>query len=67
MDVSILPMCLQMYDLANYRSTKGAVKLHTVLDYDGLIPIFDLLTDGKTAEINAARQVAFTAGRPTTY
>lgn len=62
MDASVIPLCLQMFDWANYRSTKGAVKLHTVLDYDGLLPVFALLTDGKTAEINVARQVGFTKG-----
>lgn len=62
MDASIIPLCLEMFDWANYRSTKGAVKLHTVLDYDGLLPVFALLTDGKTAEINVARQVGFTKG-----
>ncbi len=57
MDASIIPLCLQMFDWANYRSTKGAVKSHTVLDSDGLLPVFALLTDGKTAEVNVARHV----------
>lgn len=62
MDASVIPLCLQLFNWASYRSTKGAVKLHTVLDYDGLLPVFALLTEGKKAEISVARQVQFTKG-----
>ena len=55
LDASIIPLCLEMYDWANYRSTKGAVKLHAVLDYDGLMPVFAQITDGSAQEITLAR------------
>ncbi len=62
MDASVIPLCLEVFDWAGYRSAKGALKLHTVLDYDGLLPVFALLTDGKTHEINVARGVQFSKG-----
>jgi IS4 transposase len=51
-----------MYDWAKYRRTKGAVKLHLVLDHDGYLPCFGLVTDGKVADVKAAWQIAFAPG-----
>lgn len=62
LDASIMPLCLELFNWAEYSSTKGAVKLHTVLDYDGCLPVFAQLTDGKTHEITIARQIAFPKG-----
>jgi len=39
------------------RRTKGAVKLHLLLDHDGYLPSFAVLTEGKTHEIHVARQL----------
>ena len=61
-DASIIPLCLKVFDWACYRSQKGAVKLHTVLDYDGLLPVFVKLTDAKTHEIKAAKEMSFPKG-----
>jgi len=41
---------------------KGAVKLHTVLDYDGLLPVFVKLTDAKTHEIKVPKEMSFPKG-----
>ena len=51
-----------MFDWAQYKRSKGAVKLHLVLDHDGYLPQFAVITDGKAADINAARRIAFAAG-----
>ena len=51
-----------MFDWAKFRKRKGAVKLHLVLDYDGCLPVFATVTDGKTHEINMARQTEFPSG-----
>lgn len=61
-DASIIPLCLEVFDWACYRSQKGAVKLHTVLDYDGLLPVFVKLTDAKTHEITVAKEMSFPKG-----
>ena len=55
----MIPLCLSMFDWAHYRRAKGAVKLHMVLDHDGYLPSFAVLTEGKTADITAARQMTF--------
>ena len=50
-----------MFDWAQYKRTKGAVKLHMVLDHDGYLPSYAVLTDGKTADITAAKGMTFAA------
>ncbi|MFZ2300381.1 MAG: transposase, partial [Gallionella sp.] len=51
-----------MYDWARFQRTKGAVKLHLVLDHDGYLPCFGLITDGKVADVKAAWQIDFATG-----
>ena len=48
--------------LAQFRRTKGAVKLHLVLDHDGYLPSFCVVTDGKTPDLAPARQMLFDPG-----
>ncbi len=62
MDASIIPLCLSVFDWAKFRSTKGAVKLHTVLDYDGCLPVFMQITDGKVHESQRAGSYSFSKG-----
>ena len=45
-----------MYDWAHYRTNKGAVKLHTQLDLSGNLPCFVVMSNGKMADIRAARK-----------
>ncbi len=40
MDASVIPLYLSLFDWAAYRKRKGGLKLHTVLDYEGLLPVF---------------------------
>lgn len=61
-DASVLPLCLELFDWAKYRTKKGAAKIHMVLDYDGCLPVFADLTDGKTHEINLAKTLTFPSG-----
>ena len=62
MDSSIIDLCVTMFDWAHYRKTKGAVKLHLLLDHSGYLPTFALLTDGKTSDIEIARKVKLAPG-----
>lgn len=55
MDASVVPLCLNLFDWAQYRSKKGGIKLRAVLDYDGLLPVFCAMTDAKTHEVTVAR------------
>jgi hypothetical protein len=51
-DASTIDLCLAVYPWAHFRTAKGAVRLHTLLDLRGSIPAFVRITDGKTHEIN---------------
>jgi len=62
MDASMIDLCLTMFDWAKYKQTKGAVKLHLLLDHEGYLPSFALLTDGKTHEVRVAREVQLAPG-----
>ena len=59
LDSTVIDLCLSLYDWAKYRRTKGAVKLHLVLDHDGYLPCFGLVTDGTVADVKAAWPIAF--------
>ncbi len=57
MDTTVIDLCLSMFDWARFRQTKGAVKLHLLLDHDGYLPVYAHITDGKTVEVRAAKEV----------
>ena len=59
MDSSIIPLCLSLFDWAKFRTKKGAIKLHAVLDYDTGLPNYAVLTDGKTHDVKIAQHTAF--------
>jgi hypothetical protein len=62
LDSTVIPLCLSMFDWATYTKTKGAVKVHTVLDNRGLLPCFAVMTKGKTPDIQVARGLKFEPG-----
>lgn len=62
LDSTLISLCLELFDWAHYRKAKGAVKLHTVLDYDGLLPVFVDMTDGKTHDVQVAKTIEFPKG-----
>lgn len=62
LDGSIIDLAMSMYDWAKYKSTKGAIKLHLLLDHDGYLPSFAVVTEGKTSEIKVARTLRFDPG-----
>ena len=62
LDGSIIDLSVSMFDWAKYRQTKGAIKLHLLLDHDGYLPSFALVTEGKTSEIKVARTLRFDPG-----
>ena len=62
LDASVIDLCASLFDWAQFRRTKGAVKLHLVLDHDGYLPSFCVVTDGKTPDLASARQMLFDPG-----
>jgi hypothetical protein len=62
LDSSVIDLSLSLFDWAKFRRTKGAVKLHLLLDHDGYLPSFAVITDGKTSDIKVARKMHFDPG-----
>jgi Domain of unknown function (DUF4372)/Transposase DDE domain len=52
LDSSTIDLCLSVFPWARFRRTKGAIKLHTLLDLRGNIPSFIAITDGKVHDVN---------------
>ena len=61
-DSTTIALSLSMFDWAQYKRSKGAVKLHLVLDHDGYLPQYAVISDGKQADISAAKKMSFAAG-----
>jgi hypothetical protein len=59
MDASIIPLCLSLFDWAKFRTKKGALKLHAVLDYDTGLPSYAHITDGKKHDVKVAQSTIF--------
>ena len=56
-DSSTIDLCLSVFPWAKFRRTKGAIKLHTLLDHEGLIPSVLRVTTGSTHDIHQARKL----------
>jgi Domain of unknown function (DUF4372)/Transposase DDE domain len=53
LDATTIDLCLSLFDWAPFRSTKAAIKLHTLLDLRGNIPAFIHISDGKMGDVKA--------------
>lgn len=62
LDASTIDLCLSTFPWAKFRKTKGAIKLHTLLDLRGSIPTFISITDGKVHEVNILDQLFIEPG-----
>lgn len=62
LDSTTISLCLSLFDWARYKTAKGAVKMHTLLDYDGNLPAYVNITDGKTADNKGAYDVPLLKG-----
>jgi len=62
LDSTVIDLCVSMYDWAKFRRTKGAVKLHLVLDHDGYLPCFGIITEGSVHDVKVAQQIHFAPG-----
>ena len=59
LDSTIIDLCATLYDWAKFRRTKGAIKLHLILDHEGYLPCFAVITQGGLHDIKVARQLKF--------
>ena len=60
LDSSTVTLTMSLYEWAHYTTKKGAVKMHTLLDYDSLLPEFVNITDGKCGDNTAAFDIPVT-------
>jgi len=57
LDSTLITLCSELFPWASYSKTKGAVKLHTLLDYDGCLPRYVYISDGKVGDVTGARSI----------
>ena len=62
LDATTIDLCLSLFPWAPFRSTKAAIKLHTLLDLRGSIPAFIHISDGKTHEVSVLDMLSVEAG-----
>ena len=62
LDSTTISLCLSLFDWAKYKTAKGAVKMHTLLDFDGNLPAYINITNGKTADNKGAYEVPLLKG-----
>lgn len=62
LDATVIDLCATVFDWAQFRATKGAVKLHLLLDHDGYLPCYAVITEGKVHEIQVARKLELQRG-----
>lgn len=62
LDATVIELCAKLFNWARFRTTKGAVKLHLLLDHEGYLPVFANITEGNVHEVNVARALSFPRG-----
>src|SRR5881409_1170803 len=62
LDSSTIDLCVSLYDWAKFRRTKGAVKLHLLLDHDGYLPSVAVITERRRHDVRVARTLRFAPG-----
>ena len=62
LDSTTIDLCLSLFEWAPFRSTKAAIKLHTLLDLRGAIPAFIHIGDGKLHDVNVLDILPVEAG-----
>ena len=62
LDASTIDLCLSVFPWADFRTTKGAIKLHVGLNHEGYLPEFVTITEGKDHDVTVGRTLAFPKG-----
>ena len=61
-DATVIDLCASVFDWAHYRKSKGAIKLHLMLDHDGYLPAFACVTEGRVADVAFAQGLSLPKG-----
>jgi len=62
LDASTIDLCLSAFPWADFRTTKGAIKLHVGLNHAGYLPEFVIVTEGKSSDVTIGRTLKFSKG-----
>lgn len=62
LDSTTISLCMKVFDWAKYRKTKGAVKMHTLIDYDAIMPEYVCISKGNKSDNKAAFDVSAPKG-----
>jgi len=62
LDSTLIDLCLSVFNWAHFRRTKGAIKLHLLLDHDGYLPTYAWITEGNVSDVKIAQGFEFNAG-----
>jgi len=55
LDSTMIDLCLSLFDWARYVQTKGAIKLHLLLDHEGYLPTYAVITEGRVNDVRVAQ------------
>jgi len=61
-DAMVIELCAELFDWAKFRRTKGAVKLHLLLDHEGYLLQYAHITEGRIHEVNVLKKLRFSPG-----
>lgn len=59
LDSTTIDLCLSLFNWAKFVQTKGAIKLHLLLDHEGYLPVYALITDGRVNDVRVAQMLQF--------
>lgn len=62
LDATVISLCLSVFDWAKFRTQKGAVKMHTLLEYDGKLPVYVNITEGNVGDNKGAYGIPLQKG-----
>ncbi len=62
LDATVISLCLSVFDWATFRRSKGAVKMHTLLEYDGKMPAYVNITEGSVGDNKGAYDIPLQKG-----
>lgn len=62
LDSTTIDLCLSLFPWAQFHHGKGAIKMHTLMDLQGSIPVFVHITDGRVHDVNIMDDIAIEPG-----
>jgi hypothetical protein len=62
LDSTTISLCLELFDWASFRRTKGGVKAHVLLDHDDYMPTWALITEARRHDVTVAKALSFNPG-----